>query len=310
MFERLFEKGGLSLDRLRGFMQMAFAGSIAKAAPDNPTRQSQISRQIRELEEFFGAELTQRRGKTLTLSPAGARLRDLIRGQLQDLEDFQHEQTGVAKAFTIGAGSSTLEWMVTPALPEIERLLGGAILRTESHRSRALVDAVRDGRVDFAILRKDSLPSGASSRKIIDLAFQLCVPRKLVKRGMTPAMLRDPQLWQRLPFAAGRDGGQVDAAVRRSMAESGVDFRPRFECASMLQVFQLVTLGHCAAVLPSLGIRGLDASEVLITPFKPLAEYGKTLVLHWNERQMRRRGVDPSLLRRIAARLQLEGRDP
>jgi len=54
MFEDLFSKGGLSLERLRSFMLMANAGSIAKAVPQDPTRQSQISRQIKELESFSG----------------------------------------------------------------------------------------------------------------------------------------------------------------------------------------------------------------------------------------------------------------
>lgn len=94
MFEHLFSKGGLSLDRLRRFMQMAQAGSIAKAAPGDTNRQSQISRQIRELEQFFGTGLTRRKGKTLSLSAAGEHLALLIRQQLQDLEDFRKEQMG------------------------------------------------------------------------------------------------------------------------------------------------------------------------------------------------------------------------
>jgi len=74
MFEALFSTRGLSLDRLRSFLEMAEAGGIARAAPGDPVRQSQISRQIRELEEFFGTELTQRRGKGLVLTPAARRL--------------------------------------------------------------------------------------------------------------------------------------------------------------------------------------------------------------------------------------------
>ena len=53
MFDHLFSKGGLSLDRLRGFMQMADAKSIAKAAPGDTNRQSQISRQIRDLTDLM-----------------------------------------------------------------------------------------------------------------------------------------------------------------------------------------------------------------------------------------------------------------
>ncbi len=298
MFENLFLKGGLSLERLRSFMHMAHAGSIAKAAPQDTTRQSLISRQIRELEEFFGTELTQRRGKTLSLSNAGERLAALIREQLQDLEDFRREQDGAAKAFTIGAGSSTLEWLVASKLPQLAEALGNATLRTETHRSRSLVDAVRDGRVDFAILRDDAITQ--NSLRLMKLTFHLCVPRQLLKRGTTAAMLREVKLWRSLPFAAGRDGGQMDAAVREAMEQAGVDFKPRFECGSMLQVRQLVQQGSCAAVLPNLAVAGLNEKNVLVIPFAPLADYGRALALHWNPRQMRRRGVDYRVIEKMA----------
>ena len=92
MFEELFSRSGLSLDRLRSFLSFAQAGSIAKAAPGDVNLQSQISRQISELETFFATELTVRRGKSLSLTAAGQRLAVLIRQQLQDLDDFQREQ--------------------------------------------------------------------------------------------------------------------------------------------------------------------------------------------------------------------------
>jgi len=307
MFDHLFSKGGLSLDRLRSFMQMADAKSIAKAAPGDTNRQSQISRQIRELEEFFGTELTRRKGKTLSLSPAGERLAQLIREQLQDLDDFRKEQMNQPKSFVIGAGASVLEWLVTPALPAISEHLGGATLQTEAHRSRSLGDAVRDGRVDLAIIRQNAVPTGNNSALIMKMSFHLCIPRALLRRGTTEREAAKPALWQTLPFAAGRDGGQTDTAVREAMSDAGVDFRPRFECGSMLQVRQLVELGACAGVLPSLGVRGLDAKRTLIIPFTPLKEYGRALVLHWNPRQMRRRGLEEAELRKTARLLMAGG---
>jgi hypothetical protein len=68
----------------------------------------------------------------------------------------------------------------------------------------------------------------------------------------------------------------------------------------MLQVRQLVELGACAGVLPTLGVRGLDEKRILIIPFAPLKDYGRALVLHWNPRQMRRRGVEERELKKIA----------
>jgi DNA-binding transcriptional LysR family regulator len=208
MFETLFSKAGLSLDRLRSFLAMAEAGSIAKAAPGDAVRQSQISRQIRELEEFFGTELTQRRGKSLILTPAGARLAALVRAQLQGLDDFRLEEQGRPKAFVFGAGTSTLETMIAPCLPALATALGGALLRTESHRSRALVEAVREGRVDFAVVRRDAIPDPSKKNcfPLVKLSLHLCIPRRLLPKGGRSADSTDPALWGRLPFAAGRDG--------------------------------------------------------------------------------------------------------
>ncbi len=309
MFESLFSKGGLSLDRLRSFLEMAEAGSIAKAAPGDPVRQSQISRQIRELEEFFGCELTQRRGKSLALTSAGHRLADLVRGQLTGLDDFRREQEDLPKVFVIGAGASTLEWLVTPHLPHLAAALGGALLRTESSRSRSLVEAVQEGRVDFALLRRDAIPD-ASKRNTISIAklsFHLCIPRILLPGGATKEDLVDSSIWRELPFATGRDGGQLDQANREAMSTAGVNFLPRFECGSILQVRQLLVQKSCAAIMPNLGLAGLDEKQILITPFKPLARYGRALVLHWNPRQIERRGIDPKQLRVAAALLTGEG---
>src|SRR5689334_689413 len=60
MFENLFSDRGLSIDRLRVLVEVHDAGGIAQAAPGDPVRQSQYSRQLRELSEFFGVEVARR----------------------------------------------------------------------------------------------------------------------------------------------------------------------------------------------------------------------------------------------------------
>ena len=65
MFEELLSRRGLSFDRLRALVEVTQSGSIARAAEGDPNKQSQYSRQLKELEEFFGIELTQREGKNL-----------------------------------------------------------------------------------------------------------------------------------------------------------------------------------------------------------------------------------------------------
>jgi DNA-binding transcriptional LysR family regulator len=300
MFDHLFSRSGLSLDRLRGFLAFAEAGSIARAAPNDLSRQSQLSRQIGELEAYFGAELTHRRGKSLMLTTAGKRLAVLIREQLQDLEDFHREQNDTPKAFTLGSGASIIDWLVIPVQQRIRAALEGATLRLETHRSQAMAEAVRDGRIDLAVLRKDVVPSGLKSLPLCHLSFHLCIPRKLMKPEQEKSAATSAALWQTLPFAAGRDGGQVDTAIRQAMQSAGVRFSPLVECNSMLQVRQLIERGECAGILPSLGSRGLAASKVFVTDFAPMKSHGRQLTLTYNARQMRRRGVEDATLKDIA----------
>jgi DNA-binding transcriptional LysR family regulator len=291
MFKDLFNRSGLSLDRLRRFLEFADAGSISKAAPDDPNRQSQISRQIAELEEYFKTELTVRRGKTLALSPAGRRLSDLIREQFQDLYDFQLEQRSQSKTFSIGAGASILEWLVIPTIADIRQLLGNVTLQLSSRRSGELIEDVRDGKLDFAVVREDAIPKGLPSEPLVVVKFVLCASRKLL--GNKPASsLDDPSLWKKLPFAANAGGGQLDRTFRQAMVDACGSFQPVIECDSLLQIRELVVQGTCAGLLAHIGTNGLAEKGVVLREFAPLKNYGRALALHWNKRQIRRRGEE------------------
>ena len=299
MFESLFSTGGLSLERLRGFLDLAEAGSISKAADGEASRQALISRQIRELEEFFGAELTFRKGKSLTLSPAGKRLALLIREQFQDLNDFQLEQKQMVKSFSFGAGASILEWLVVPVAAKIRRALGNSTLRLSPQRSQDLIEHIRDGRLDFAVVREDAIAEALPRMPITKVKFHICVSRKIV--GMQhKSRLDDLNFLQTLPFSANAGGGQLDKTFRQAMVDHCGSFSPAFECDSLLQVRELVLRGACAGLLPSMGIQGLEQQEIITREFAPMKNYGRGLVLHWNERQMRRRGVEEPVIHEIS----------
>jgi DNA-binding transcriptional LysR family regulator len=306
MSDSLPSFNGLSLDRLRNFVAFADKGSIAKAAPDNLARQALISRQIGELEQYFATELTVRRGKTLALSDAGKNLANLVRSQFQDLEDFQKKLSGQRRTFSIGAGASVLEWLVVPCVSKIRGLLGDSALRLSSQRSRELMESIRDGQLDFAIVRDDAISEELRLKSSLPLlkcvAFSLCASRKLL--GSKPiSALSAPAEWRSLPFAANGGGGQLDATFRVAMTAAVGEFHPVVECDSMLQVRELIVQGVCVGLLPSFGTLGLSDQDVVTCEFAPMKDYGRSLVLHWNDRQMRRRGIEESTIKRIAKAL-------
>ncbi|MFR1411550.1 MAG: LysR family transcriptional regulator [Akkermansia sp.] len=133
MFEHLFSERGLSLDRLKTLIEVARAGSIAAAARGDSARQSLYSRQIKELEEFFGVELTRRRGKVLVLTRSGWELVRRAHESLCLLDDFKSRSRNMPYRFTIGAGDSLHAWVVAPSgeYPET----GAAVAALENLRN-------------------------------------------------------------------------------------------------------------------------------------------------------------------------------
>ena len=87
MIVDLLSETGISLERLQSFCWVAESGGVTGAAKGNATKQSLYSRQIKELEEFFGAELMRRKGRGIVLTPAGLRLHSIAREQFTFLRD-------------------------------------------------------------------------------------------------------------------------------------------------------------------------------------------------------------------------------
>jgi DNA-binding transcriptional LysR family regulator len=184
-----------------------------------------------------------------------------------------------------------LEWLVIPTIADIRQLLGNVTLQLSSRRSGELIEDVRDGKLDFAVVREDAIPKGLPSEPLVVVKFVLCASRKLL--GNKPASsLDDPSLWKKLPFAANAGGGQLDRTFRQAMVDACGSFQPVIECDSLLQIRELVVQGTCAGLLAHIGTNGLAEKGVVLREFAPLKNYGRALALHWNKRQIRRRGEE------------------
>src|SRR3954466_9034072 len=104
MFEKLFTQSGLSLDRLKTFAEIVNAGGISAAAQSDPNRQSQFSRQLKELERYFGIELVKRGRGPMQLTEPGRRLYQIVGHGFRALEEFRADCETMPIELAIGAG--------------------------------------------------------------------------------------------------------------------------------------------------------------------------------------------------------------
>lgn len=297
MFESLFSERGLSLDRLKVLIEVRDAGSIAQAAPGDPVRQSQYSRQLRELSEFFGCEVAQRRGKILKLTPQGERLAELAREHLRSLEDFRAECRQEGVAFTIGAGDSLIQWLVIPRLGKIIDAFPGTHFATTNLRTNEIVQQLTDCRLDFGIIRKSAIAPGLKAVSLGLVSYAALVPDTLVK-AKTKLTLR--HALEALPLATQTTDGQFTSGLREIAKALEVPLAPALACQSFPQTLAALRSGRFWAVVPELAVRELPAGVAHRISDPLLPQLDREAMLAWNPRVVR---VRPQAAK-IATRLQ------
>jgi|GEM_PF-62352 len=283
MFESLFSERGLSLDRLKVLIEVRDAGSIAQAAPGDPVRQSQYSRQLRELSEFFACEVAQRKGKLLKLTAQGERLAELAREHLRSLDDFRAECRDENVVFTIGAGDSLIQWLVIPRLGKIMHAFPGARFSTTNLRTNEIVQQLTDGRIDFGIIRKNAVAPGLKSVSLGIVHYVALVPETLMQT-------RKPSLQDTLstfPLATQTTDGQFTAGLREIAKKLGLLFSPALSCQSFPQTIAAVKSGQFAAVVPEIAIADLPKGLVHRVHDPLLGLLDREAMLAWNPRLVR-----------------------
>lgn len=298
--DRLFTISGLSLDRMRSFLAVAEAGNIAKAAKGDLNRQSQFSRQLKELEAFFGVAFTRRVGRRIEMTEEGIRLADLIRRQFSELDDFREAMAGRPVSVRLGAAASVLEWIVLPKLSQCRDALGPVIIDLEQMRSVEIARAVADGRLDFGVIREDAVPQGMKRLKLGKIGYALFAPKSAWK---SPGGIAG--VFEKHSFAELLPGGQFHERYRTLLDDKGWTPRVVARAGSFLLLARMIREEGVAAVLPQAAASEFDSNKVQSQPLPWNYERGLALIA--NPRSIDRAGIRPGSVKALASVLSWEG---
>jgi len=289
MFADLLNQGGLSLDRLQSFCQVAEAGGGTKAAGGDPARQSLFSRQVKELEEFFGVELVRRKGRGVALTPAGERLHQLAREQLLALSDFKKSCQGQCSQITLAAGDSVIQWAFLPKLQSIRDNLRNVSFRVLNLPTAEIITRLRDGTVDLGLVRDGSVTPTLKASALGTLGFSLFVPTGLISSPQQKEL--SAKVISSLPLATLEGAGQFRQELEKLAKRQKLSFNIQFEVSSFLQAARAVQTGKFAAILPSIAAAELQGADVVELKPEFLRALSRRIVLAWNPRMARIRTV-------------------
>jgi DNA-binding transcriptional LysR family regulator len=249
---------GISLDRLASFVTVADNGGFARAAPGDPNLQSQLSRQLKELEISLGYPLLERTAKGLVTTDAGAALLRAVRTLARELDEVGVVAAGERRKVVLGGGDSVLQWLVLPALAKLP--LEELDLEVVALNADATVAALQDERIELGLLRANEASGDFKTVRVGTIEYGLYE----ASRG--------------LPLAV--------ATSERGVLER-LDRPARLQCETFPQVAQVVRAGTHAGVLPTFAARHLGSAKRVEAP--ALERVSSPLALAWRARALERR---------------------
>jgi DNA-binding transcriptional LysR family regulator len=269
---------GISIDRLNTLCAVVEAGTIAGAAGPDLNRQSQFSRQLKDLEKALGISLFDRTGKTLQPNATGRLVALAVQtffGALEDVMDAAQARSGTIR---LGAEESVLRWFVMPHLAEV--MAGDPPLRLEVH-SLTTESALREvlaGSVDLVIMRTDAVPEDLQNEVVKTVQYVLAVPRSLLRSREAAEVFEG----RPLPFAELSGDALFAKTVQSTAAALGLDLRPVLQAQTFSLLVSAVESGTAAAFLPDVAAKSLPEERFAMVSAEGMQALNRRLSLVWS----------------------------
>lgn len=282
MFENLFAQSGLSLERLKTFREIVAAGGITAAAGDDSNRQSQFSRQLKELERYFGVELLKRGRGPAELTDAGQRLYEIVGHMLRALEEFRGTCAGQPIELVVGAGESLIQWLLLPRLPGLAEAHPRLAVTFRNLKTDEILNEVLNGAIDFGVVSRFEPHRALGSAPLGKLQFCLFAPAALLPK--TSGLKLKSDILGHLPLAMLDGGASIRQAVEREARRIGIKLNVRLRFSSYPQLAQAVENLNVAAIMPGLAAASMKDSSVRAVSLPFLSALSRNVSLVWNRK--------------------------
>ena len=281
MFEDLFAMSGLSLERLKSFADIVAAGGISAAARDDSNRQSQFSRQLKELERYFGVELIKRGRGPMKLTEAGKQLHRVISHTFGSLQEFRRHCANRPVELSIGAGESLIQWMLLPRLSQLVAEHPQVTVNFQNLRTDEILKQLADGTLDFGVVTRTNSNRQLESAPLGQLEYALFVPSELVSGKRRKDSV---ELIGRVPLALLLGSDSVRQALEDLAQQHELKLDVRLRLSSYPQLAAAVQNLKVAAVMPTLAASSLPADRIRMIRLPFLDSLSRRIFLVWNRK--------------------------
>jgi LysR family transcriptional regulator, nitrogen assimilation regulatory protein len=245
----------MHLRQLDTLLAIAETGSFTAAADLLSTVQSNVSDQVRQLEEELGAELLVRGRKGAVPTECGEavlerarRIRRELEAMRDDLSMLQGLQSGHSSFGIVGTAS---RWLIPALVADLRTAAPGVRLRINEGASERLAAEVLAGELAQAVVTEPMTSPRLVSEHLLDEELVGLVPVDTPDFGSRPVALRKVA---ELPMILPPVGNPLRREVDDAAAAAGVTLSVLVEIEGIRLVADMVAAGGGASVLPETAV--------------------------------------------------------
>lgn len=283
VMKSIFSKDGISLDRLLSLEKVVQAGSITGVAQGNANVQSQLSKQIKDLENTLGMKLLDRTRKPYSPTEAARRLATASGRFVRDVQEIAATESGLQSPITVGAGEAVIREFLIPQIGRQKKGQPGVKWVMRNLQRKKIQEGLAAEWLDVGIASGLEGDGNVEVVKLNSYGFKLLLPD-----GEVP----DRSGWKRLgdmPVAM-LDG---DAGFRRFLTDhcskDGVELAIGAECTSFPQAVNLAEEAGWAVFVPEYWWKREKSWAERTQKLPGLEKYQREFQLGWNRKVVERR---------------------
>lgn len=268
----------MNLRDLQYLSAIAEEKNFGRAALRCNVSQSTLSIQIKKLEDYLGVQIFERDNKHVMLTAAGQKIYARARSILQQSEEIRQiardSLDPLAGEASLGAFPTLAPYLFPLCLEALKKNLPRIRLQLIEEKTDVLVDMLKRGKLDFALIAAPVAHQGITGIPLFDEPFYLAVPPKhplASKKAITDGELARQDLLL-------LDEGHCLRAQALEICHSiGSGEARNFRATSLETLRQMVAMGGAVTLVPELAVRS-GAEDVRYIPFKNPA-FKRTILL-------------------------------
>jgi DNA-binding transcriptional LysR family regulator len=264
----------MELLQLKQFCAVADAMSFRRAAEALHMAQPPLSVAIRKLEEELDAQLFERRGRSIRLTPAGAEALRTARRCLASADDVRAATRSAAKGESgrvrVGFVGSATYALLPRLLPVFRARWPQIELELRESTNLELLGLVEAERLDIGLVRFPTADASALQFQIVERdVFQAVLPKGHPLAAQRSVSLKALAQEPFIDYAATQVPG-LHAMVMLAFQQAGLSPRAAQQATQVQTVISLVESGLGVALVPSVSAR-LASKRVVFRPVRGLS---------------------------------------